>query len=499
MQCSRALIRPASAKNNVRQKKDTGPTVLRTKVLIIGSGAAGMSAALHLKTDDAILLEMPGASSLSAPWNIMTKPARELREKMLEAGCGMNDQKILSKFIRSRTSITDDLTALGITLRESNIGVIPDYPRPGAVIREKLFKCVSITRKQGRVDRFIVNQTGKIAGVSATLSNAKRHNVFFDYLIIAGGGLSGLFKYASGDKFVNGSMLALCYKSGLTIRNIEFMMFHPFLITDSRFDNVMISGDILTKMTFVDSRGRPFLSEKVAYALAHNEHHYIFSEMVREFFKQSLKGKIFAEIRCTPEWFAQFKKQNEFGFVFRKYRRPESIGRIEIHPTFHFSIGGIEIDDHARTSQDTIYAAGEITGGLHGGGRVGGTALAEAWAFGKIAALDINKRVGSEKKRMQPGEQRLREIGTPTRVTKELKDRIWSALGPVKNKSELKRFVAYLNKNRTLLGDEGELVKKIAEISLLRKESVGAFYREDLPLVATAKNSCLINGTITFK
>ncbi|RLG13780.1 MAG: hypothetical protein DRN66_03510 [Candidatus Nanohalarchaeota archaeon] len=115
------------------------------------------------------------------------------------------------------------------------------------------------------------------------------------------------------------------------------------MVIDSRLPKLLISGDILTKMEYEDNDGKNFLSKDIADALRSNEYHYVFPKMTRQFYLQSLKGKIFGRLVCSDEWFEKYKKENEFGYIFRNFKKSE-LQKIELHPAFHFSIGGLMIN-----------------------------------------------------------------------------------------------------------------------------------------------------------
>lgn len=472
--------------------------VTKTKVLIVGGGSAGMAAALNLEADDVILVEMPSSNSVLSPWNIMLKSKQELKEQMLSAGNNMNDLKLVNKFVEHHNDTVSDLESYGVVFRKSNLGVVPVYKKSGLEIKKILNKKIAakgVKTIKGSVESFLTDTNGKMIGVSVCELGSKKHtHILFDFLILAGGGISSLYEFSTGEDLVNGTILALSYENGLTLKNMEFSMFHPFLVTDKRLPRVLMSGDILTKMNFTDDNGKSFLSENISHALRNNEHHWVFPQMVREFYKQSLKSKIFGELKCEHSWFENYKKVNEFGVVFKGFS-VKKLGKIEIHPAFHSLIGGIMTNEFAQTSQKNVYAAGEICGGLHGSNRVGGTAVSEAWVFGKVAAWDINSKINAKVKESYPKDILMSgKLGMRKRIQNE----VWKSLGPIKTKDVLSNFVIKL-KEEPILTSEEKLFLAIAEISLLRKKTIGSFYREDLPVSKKEKNSYIKNNKIYFK
>lgn len=472
-------------------------TTIKTQVLIIGGGAAGLNTALNLNTRDVILIEKNGSNSVLCPWNLMLKPKNELRKKILSTGNKINNPELLRGFLENYQEAIRDLKNLGLKFRKSNIGLIPDYALPGIEARKiflKKLKAKKIKIVKAAVEKFLSSQN-KIIGVEARLFDSKKIKIFFNYLVLAAGGLGGLFPFRTGTKDSDGSISSLCYEAGFDMRDLEFFMFHPFLIVDKRLPKVLVSGNILTKMEYENEKGKKFLSKKIAEALRTNKHHYVFPQMTREFYSQSLKGKIFGRLICSNSWFEKFKKDNEFGFIFKNFKK-DNLKKIELHPAFHFSIGGLVIDKNAQTNQENVYAAGEITGGLHGSNRIGGLAILEALIFAKKAALDINKKIKKDKKEISTPDK-INEIGH-LGLSKETRKEVWKALGPIKNRKKLEKFKTFLGKKKRLTSQE-KFLKKIVEICLLRKNSIGAFYRQDLKEKNTASSSFLINKNIVFK
>jgi aspartate oxidase len=474
---------------------------LKSKVLIIGNGAGGLSTAFHLEkkiSKDSILISYGVPNSILSPWNMMIKEREILKKEMLESGCNMNNKELVDVFLSQIPSVIQELRKMGIKLRKSNIGLVPDYPLPGKVATETFLQKIKekgIKIIKGKAEKFVINEKREIVGVLVKTKKIKQI-IFFDYLVLSGGGVSGLFKYTTGSKSCDGSLLGLSYEANLTLENIEFFMFHPFLIVDPRFPRILISGEILTKMKFENELGRPILSEKIEKALRENRHHYIFPEMVKEFYLASLTNKkIFGKLICSESWFEKFKKYNEFGYIFKNFSKKE-IEKIEIHPAFHFTIGGISINKNAQTSQKNVYAVGEIAGGLHGANRIGGLAILEALIFGKIAAMHINKS-SKNSSFCRKKFQKLKLIGN-LGISEKMKEKVWESLGPLKNQKSLLKFYTFLRKKKKLSSQE-KLLKKIVKISLLRKNSVGAFFKENAPIVKKDKRSFIIEKKIVFK
>jgi len=470
-----------------------------TQVLILGGGAAGISTALKLNVFRVALVELPESSTASSVWNIGLGQKDEFKAKIRRVGHYMGNKSLIAKFVSLHRQTISDLKKFGIAFRRSNIGQIPDKmsgQQIYRVLRQQLNE-TKVRKIKGEVSSFLKDQnSGALVGVAVQTAQGPIE-IYFNYAVIAGGGITRFYNYTTNPNNTNGSLLALAGAVGLELQNIEFSMFHPFLITDKRFSPVLFSGTFLTKMRFEDDSGREFLSPEIVQALRRNEHHSVFPQMTREFYLQSLKGKIWAVPECSEDWFEDYKHRNEYGFIFKSFKLKE-LGRLEIHPAFHFLIGGIAINERAETSEKNIYAAGEICGGLYGANRFGGTAVSEAWVFGKVAAGEINKKLKkTDFNKNEFKDLKVVKVGR-LGLRRQIKERVWEALGPVRDARSLRSFIDLIDQQGNLSSEE-KLIRLMAEVSLKREASVGGFFRRDLPVVDKAYNSYCQGGTISFR
>lgn len=138
--------------------------------------------------------------------------------------------------------------------------------------------------------------------------------------------------------------------------------------------------------------------------------------------------------------------------------------KLRIRPVYHYSLGGLEIDKNAQTTIENLYAAGEITGGLHGSSRLGGNGIVESLVFGKIAGKNASSNCKVKKVRCE-----ISPFESPKSNIRMVKD------------------ADYLSES--IKTEKDIFIKSILVSSLERKESIGYFIRSDFPEKAqTSKN-----------
>ena len=189
---------------------------------------------------------------------------------------------------------------------------------------------------------------------------------------------------------------------------------------------------------------------------------------------------------------------------------------MEVAPTAHHFMGGARINEHGETTVKNLYAAGEVTGGVHGANRLGGNALADTQVFGRrageAAAGNALKKVEKKYKdiimeqasREQERIQSLFKDGEyyPFEIRKELQEVMWKNVAIIRNQEGLKTAINRIKELQTMLADvripkidvynkdlqdalEAEKLLEVALLTtksaLIREESRGAHFREDYP------------------
>jgi L-aspartate oxidase len=264
--------------------------------------------------------------------------------------------------------------------------------------------------------------------------------------ILAMGGMAALWSRSTNPEGQVGDGVAIAFAAGAAIADIEFMQFHPTVLAGSRL--------LLTEAlrgegaTLLNARDERFVDE-----LAPRD------EVARAMVRQ---GQVWLDLRHIdrsrfPGLMVEIEKAG-----FDPATQP-----IPVSPAAHYTIGGIVTDLVGRTSIPGLYAAGESAAtGVHGANRLASNSLLECLVFGRraaLAALDEPPTAAREEAAPAPPAVRV--------VPAALRDRVWRDAGVMRDPAEL----AELEKS------PDPVASLVARFALARSESRGVHYRIDAP------------------
>ncbi|HIZ53008.1 MAG TPA: flavocytochrome c [Candidatus Enterococcus avicola] len=442
----------------------TDPTTLKDKydVIIVGSGGAGMSAAIQAKEAGAnpvIFEKMPiaGGNTLKASAGMNASQTTFQKEQGIEdsndlffeeslkGGGGTNDQELLRYFVDHSADAIDWLDSMGITLDNlTTTGGMGEKrthrPTDGSAVGEYLVDGLLRNIHEREIPLFVnadvtkINQTeDQISGVTVTIEGTEKV-INADAVIVATGGFGAnmdlvvenkpeLKGYVStNQEGSTGDGIKMIQSLGGQTVDLDQIQIHPtvdqtksLLITEA----VRGEGAIL-----VNQAGQRFFNEmetrdKVSaaiIALPEQSAYLIFDAGVKErvkaidfYEKQGLTVKAdtsesLAKAIETPEealkatldtWNKAVADKKDDAFK-RETAMDNDLSQgpfyaIKIAPGIHHTMGGVKINTNAQVINTEnvvipgLYAAGEVTGGLHGNNRIGGNAVADIIIFGRQA------------------------------------------------------------------------------------------------------------------
>lgn len=482
-------------------------------VLIVGAGLAGLFTALKIKGQATVLSAASLGSGASSTWAqggiaaaLGADDSPELHARDTEiAGAGIVDPKIARLIASEAATRIDDLARLGVPFdrdakgnfvlgreaahsRNRIVRVTGD--RAGAEIMAALIKQVKeeprIRILEGLVAFDLATQGGRVVGVYAHPLSDKSSPVLIraEATIFALGGVGGLFEVTTNPPQARGQGLGMAARAGATIADPEFVQFHPTAIAIGR-DPAPLATEALRGegAILLNDKGERFM------LAAHHDAELAPRDVVaRGIFREIKAGrKAFLDTRdaignAFPE---------KFPTVFEYCRSAGIDPRVEpipVAPAAHYHMGGIAVDEHARTSLEGLWAIGECAStGAHGANRLASNSLLEAIVFGARAAADV-ERVSHQH---HPKPNHLTPPpngGSPNGpAVTTLRKTMTMNVGLERNATELIAALATIAQlEKATLGDPDmrnmtATASLIAGAALNRTESRGGHFRSDYP------------------
>ena len=338
-------------------------------------------------------------------------------------------------------------------------------------------------------------------------------------VLMATGGGPTMYRYhtPSGDKSMDG--LAMALKSGLPLRDMEMVQFHPTGLLAGR--DTRMTGTVLEEGLrgaggyLLDGEGRRFmfdydpLGERATRDIVSRG---IYQEM-RSGRTTPNGGVHIAMDHLGPEMVAEkftgmVKRCADCGFDLAR-------GRVEVVPTAHYFMGGVVCDADTQTEMPGLFVAGEDAGGAHGANRLGGNGVANSTVYGGVAG-DVMARYASAEGALRDVDEAVvdaelsnaqhpftKPAGDIHALRDRLMDVMWDDVGVMRTADGLARGLQRVRELKSELKETGladqntvfnltwhdwlnlksllDISEVIAEAGLWRENSRGAHYREDFP------------------
>ena len=515
-------------REKVKLKKDK-----ECDVFVMGAGIAGIMAAIEASNNgQKVIISsssniFSGSSFYPGTWGLgLIGPEdrndeEDLAKTIKEVGCNVVDEELVETFVKNINPSIDLLKEMGVKLKEANNSgekeFIPCFDHKNrnwnGILFESAKKVLDHKLKSNKVLEYpfsevieIVKEDNKIIGVILINSLNKLEFIKCKALVIASGGIGGLFKYRLNTTDITGMGQALALKVGCNLINIEFMQMMPGYIkpcpktifNEKTFKYIEarneegedVFKDIENLREKLEKRSTygPFTSrldsKDIDYA--------IFKEFMKNKngvtvrYKDSLKNNMPEFIEVYFKWL----KEN-------KHLTPDD--EINIGIFFHAANGGISINKKAETKVDGLFAAGECTGGMHGADRIGGLSTANGLVFGKIAGKSASRYASSKSlSEKEEVEFEVYEIEGAEDLILEVQEIMFKNAMIEKSEVGVKDSLLKLEgiskgfvckkevnmenlRNSYRLENNILLCKAILKAIDLRKESRGSHYRYDYP------------------
>jgi succinate dehydrogenase/fumarate reductase flavoprotein subunit len=397
------------------------PDLQKTDILIVGGGGAGMRAAIEAAARGARVVvadKGPVGRSGTTPMAMeafqavgFPGDAEEIHFRdTIEGGYHLGDENLVSILVRDAGRRARDLEAYGVRFKKKPDGAYDPMHHPGQTFPRALFiqgggfgmlaGLIQEARKHPEVrilnDVFVVqvnlDSRGAACGaVILDLKEGRLKTIQSKAVILATGGYEELWAFNDASCTACGDGIHLAYEAGAELIDLEMLQFyptvviHPPSIRGTLFQYELITDPEMLGGQLINGGKEPFFQGKL-----------LRDAVVRAIWKEIRGGRgtphggVYIDLihsiksredltRALEKWQPnQFHYLRDMGFDLR-----ETL--VEVAPHAHYSLGGVAIDDEARTTVPGLFAAGEATGNLHGANRVSGNALAETQVFGALA------------------------------------------------------------------------------------------------------------------
>ncbi|MEF9959334.1 MAG: L-aspartate oxidase [Niameybacter sp.] len=378
-------------------------------IIIVGTGVAGLFAALHLPSEYKVLMltkdTLQASNSYLAQGGISTLKGEEdyesYFEDTLKAGHYENNEEAVEIMIRESTWTIQKLIEYGIAFdtcegellytREGAHGtnrILHHKDITGQEITSKLLaqvqKCQHIELVEFATMRDILTDNNQCVGLIVEHEGEVKP-VYSQKVILATGGIGGLFESSTNYKHLTGDSLAIAIKHQVALQDIHYIQIHPttlyskkegrrFLISEA----VRGEGAILlnkNKKRFVDELlPRDVVSVAIYDQMVKDKMPYVWLSL-KHLGQEKIKRR-FPNIyeRCLEEG---------YDLVYEP---------IPVTPAQHYFMGGVKVDMYGQTSMPNLYAVGETScNGVHGKNRLASNSLLESLIFARRAAENIIK------------------------------------------------------------------------------------------------------------
>ncbi|WP_416653823.1 L-aspartate oxidase [Bacillus amyloliquefaciens] len=344
---------------------------------------------------------------------------------------------------------------------------------------------IRIIEHETAVDLLI--EHGRCAGVAVKDASGSVSYRRADCVVLASGGCGSLYQYHTNDSSITGDGIALAFRAGAEITDMEFTQFHPTLLVKRGNAYGLISEAVRGEGGYLTDRsGRRIMAGRHALEdLAPRDvvSRAIFEEIMKE-------TPVF--MNCSR--IADFNKRFPTISGICKSAGVDIESGIPVAPGMHFLMGGVRADTWGKTSVPDLYAIGETAcTGLHGANRLASNSLLEALASGQRCAEHITQTPlnGRYKKASKKSDVILQ---VPDTTLHMLQAKMTNGAGIIREKENMRALASWLNKVtvhhmnvKDITIEQAELsclwqtAQLVASSALIREESRGAHYRADFP------------------
>lgn len=496
---------------------------LSCDVLILGSGSAGLRAAISVREAglEACVISKGPPGKSTCTWlsaGVIAGSANAASgnahlNNTLIAGRGINQRDLVEVLIQEAPGRLHEMRRWGINA-DFRGGYLFSRGRP-PVLGSEIIRCLIKknlelgTQFMGNAavtNLFMENGSGAVSAYHE--SSGEWIVISARAVILATGGAAALYYRHDNPKRMIGDGYRLALEAGAVLQDMEFVQFYPLCLSGAGVPPIVIPPKLADQGRLVNDQGENILDkygvqERPAAERARDRlSQALFNEIYRNGRKVLLDLQDLSEDQWRKDPFSESMEH----IIGDRYGA--KIGPVHIAPVAHHTMGGVKISSTCATSIPGLFAAGEVVGGLHGANRMGGNALSETLVFGARAgnsaadwakgACDCTGQALLKQLRERKTNERGPRIALP-KLQEKLRKIMWEDGGIIRNAKGLIQAqdvvkqiyeealgsvsISHVDNvaDATELCSAARVAHLILQGAIKRQESRGAHLREDFP------------------
>ena len=493
--------------------------------IIIGSGIAGLNTALLAREHGTTLILTKGRvddcntryaqGGIAAAIGTGDTPVLHMQDT-LSAGAGLCDREAVEVLTSEGPQRVANLIQWGVPFDTSHgeisLGMEGAHSRPrilhaggdatgqhielalAARVAESDIKVLEYT-----LATCLVVEDGRVVAVETLNSETGRYETYSGKFIVIGtGGAGQLFKFTTNPEVATGDGVALGFRAGARVMDMEFYQFHPTALSLKGAPTFLLSEAMRAEGAVLrDREGRAFMADY--HPLVDLAPRDVVSRAIASEMGKADGGTVYLDISHLPSDVVQNRFPTIYHFCLN-YGLDITKVPAPVAPAAHYMMGGIKIDTWGRTNVPGLYACGEAAcSAVHGANRLASNSLLDTLVFARRL---VSSSLGQAPEEAQGEEEntlvkRLPERAPvcatiPSLELENLQDLTWRNAGINRNGSRLLLSARILNLWRRTMPSPKDraswelsnmvlLARLMVESALLRQESRGSHYREDFP------------------
>lgn len=490
------------------------------KVIVVGAGGAGLTAAIEAAMAGADVTVISktsaglgtctayGAGFFTLP--VCGVSPKEHFAKTIEVGKGINDPSLVKILSETSEESLKRLAELGVKIEFTRGSANTRSTAPNELMGGAGFvgQLVEIAKRSNVkfIEWTVVTSLDltkeKISGVSAVdWRTGRTLSLQADAVIIATGGGGQIYRRSDNPSRMTGDGYSLAKRAGLELIDMEFVQFYPIGWAEPGLPVWLADTGLVDHIRITDETGDEFFIKAIkewGYINGAEANLFARDRCSVLMAKKEEKGPVFAHLEDVSD-----EKWEDRGLrysltidhrFFDHFRRP-----VRVSPIQHYMSGGIKIDTGCRTGISGLYACGEATGGVDGANRIGGNAFSNIVTFGIIAGRhaagdDVWETKFHHEPECCPPVANSEKGTAPSILRSELQKTAWDLLGPVRSEKNIIRAQSKIHDiadRKLMISRPTEMLlalemrgltdtaSAVADAALKRKGSLGTHFREN--------------------